>query len=245
MFKESIILASFMLPNIGAKEISGIDFDRDGVMYAHPDSGNAAEIYTYYGERYEHGSKRRVPIRNRDWEDISVVGDYIYILDAYGAKKGRGVTTYVLSTWDQDYNNGMGHHFDDYPADCEAMAFHNGFFYFIKKDAEGWLYKTNSGKSRKLVQLPGTEGKYVTGMDIAGDKLVISIHEKGPNHDYGIIEFILDDDMIMREYTHTFKTKRQLEAIAYDNDGNIVAVTEGGMLWVVRSEIGRTPNEAH
>jgi hypothetical protein len=237
MLLETIILASFFLPNIGAKEISGIDVGIDGALYAHPDSGNLAEIYTYYGVQYENGSKRKVPIRNRDWEDISVVGDYIYILDAHGARKGRGVTTYVLSTWHEEYNNGMGHHFSDYPSDCEAMAFQDGFFYFIKKDSSGWLYKTNSGKAQKFILLPAIVGRYVTGMDMAGGKLVISFHEKGPNHDYGIIEFVLDGDEIMGEYTHTFKTKRQLEAIAYDNDGNIVAVTEGGKAWRMMSII--------
>jgi hypothetical protein len=77
------------------RESSGLAVSRrtPGLLWSHNDSGNAAVLYALDADGIVRG-RVRVPIRTRDWEDISAArcpsGDCLYIADIGDNREARG-----------------------------------------------------------------------------------------------------------------------------------------------------------
>ncbi len=235
----------------GVNEASGLapSHARPGIWYTHNDAGGAAEIYAFQldGSFVEthlvHGADFD------DWEDLSSApcrdggGWCLYVGDIGDNGRDRetisvyelrepaaGADAVVIDTWHGRYPAG--------PQDSEALFVHprTGRIYLATKDAESdvsAIYRFAEEPGELPVELEHVadwtvelQGAATTGgdWDLDGDRLVIRT--------YGVaFEWTTepcDADAHWAETPTIWPIEDMRgEAIAYDLDGNLVAMTEG------------------
>ena len=213
-------------------EHSGIDFDRQGAFYTHPDSGNTSHLYKFTTP--DKGQWIWLGLPNIDWEDISI-GDCLNLGGTeciYLADMGQNYRRHQPTIYEIDANNtdivhahrvSFEHGKND---DVEAIAINNGSLYAIKKNGRRELYKLE-GTVFKQCGTFDDGGVYVTGMDMDGDDMVISYHR---GRDYFLKEYTMNGCEVLSSRELSFHSKRQVEGVAYDGLF-IVAVAEDGMVF--------------
>jgi len=240
-----ILVAMFFVTTLPfGYEHSGVDFDSYGNFYTIPDSGNSNHIYKF--SSVDTGEWLWVNKENTDWEDISIgeclhldLPECIYIADTgQNAHKHRPKIFEIdpndmknIYTRRVDFEGGNG--------DVEAIAINNGALYAIKKDGRRQLYKLE-GDYFKLCGTFDAPGVYVTGMDMEGNKMVISYHR---GRDYYLKEYVLDGCRAVSSRKLDFHSKRQVEAVAYSPNG-VMAVAEDGTVFNLSGR-GNEPKSSH
>jgi hypothetical protein len=156
------------IPDIG--ESSGLAVSRrnPGLLWSHNDSGHAAVLFALDGTGTVRGQVR-VPIRTRDWEDISAArcpsGDCLYIADIGDNKlTRRQVQIYrVPEPAPGDAETGSPDVFNasyaDGPHDAEAMFVVDTNAFIITKDRTSDVYRatmTSSGGRELTFQRPSS-----------------------------------------------------------------------------------------
>jgi hypothetical protein len=148
-----------MLPQV--PEASGLAVSRrsPGVLWSHNDSGNAAVLFAFDTAGAMIGSVL-VPIRTRDWEDISAApcgsDDCLYLADI-GDNRGarQRVQIYRLpepapgdaKTAPAEVFNAR---YTDGPHDAEAMFIVGADLFIVTKDRLGGLYRSTLSGSLEL-----------------------------------------------------------------------------------------------
>jgi hypothetical protein len=148
-----------MLPEI--HEASGLAVSRrnPGVLWSHNDSGSAAVLFALDTAGTMLG-RVRVPIRTRDWEDISAArcpsNDCLYIADIGDNKSARQrVHIYRLpepapgdtETAPPEVFNGT---YADGPHNAEAMFVIGADLFIVTRDRIGGVYKSTVSGSTEL-----------------------------------------------------------------------------------------------
>ena len=148
-----------MLPEI--PEASGLAVSRrnPGLLWSHNDSGNAAVLFAFDATGAIRG-RVRVPIRTRDWEDVSAGrcpdGDCLYIADIgdnrlvrpsvriYRVPEPRAgdADTAAPAVFTVTYEDG--------PHNAEAMFVVGSDLFIVTRDRVGAVYRAKAGKSGDL-----------------------------------------------------------------------------------------------
>ena len=151
-----------MLPEI--PETSGLAVSRrnPGLLWSHNDSGNASMLFALDGSGTVHG-RVRVPIRTRDWEDVSSArcgsDACLFIADIGDNRAGRRqIQIYrVPEPSPGDAETGPPQVFTatyaDGPHNAEAMFVIGADLFIITRDRTGGLYRASvtSPGSRDLM----------------------------------------------------------------------------------------------
>ena len=155
------LVAAASLPEID--EASGLAISRrdPAILWSHNDSGNATILFAIDTAGTVRG-RVRVPVRTRDWEDVSAArcpaGDCLYLADI-GDNRGerRSVQIYrVPEPPPRDAETAPPEVFDatyaDGPHNAEAMFVALGDVFIITRDRTGGLYRSraSSDDRRKL-----------------------------------------------------------------------------------------------
>ena len=148
-----------LLPEI--RETSGLAVSRrePGLLWTHNDSGNAATLFAVDA----HGAMRgrvRVPIRMRDWEDISAApcpaGDCLYLADIGDNRRNRSqiaihripepapgdAEAVAPETFTAKYADG--------PHNAEAMFVAGSDLFIVTRDRVGTLYRATMSTGRDV-----------------------------------------------------------------------------------------------
>lgn len=156
-----VVRGAAMLPEI--PETSGLAVSRrnPGLLWSHNDSGNAAVLFALDGTGTVHG-RVRVPIRTRDWEDISSAqcgSDECLFLGDIGDNRAtrRQIQIYrVPEPAPGDAETAPPHVFNatyaDGPHNAEAMFVIGTDLFVITRDRTGGVYRAKavSSDSRDL-----------------------------------------------------------------------------------------------
>jgi hypothetical protein len=148
-----------MLPDI--REPSGLAVSRraPGLLWTHNDSGNAAVLFAIDTNGTVRG-RVRMPIRTRDWEDISAgpcpAGDCLYIADIGDNQQARPriVIYRVREPAPDDAETGAPEVFTatyaDGPHNAEAMFLAGGDLFIVTRDRNGGVYRATVSASADL-----------------------------------------------------------------------------------------------
>ncbi len=217
-------------------EHSGIDFDQNGYMYTHPDSGNSTHLYRFSPNL--EGEWLWMNFPNVDWEDISIgeclnldSSECIYLADTGQNYRRHSPVIYEIDA--SDTNNFYSHwiNFEGGNGDVEAIAISEGSLYAIKKDGQSTLYKLDGNLFRVCGRFPLTG--YVTGMDMQGSKMTLVYHK---GRDYFINEYTMYECQVLSHRQLDFHSTRQVEGVAY-RGSTIVAVAEDGTLFEIEEPL--------
>lgn len=144
------------LPEI--QEASGLAVSRrnPGILWSHNDSGNASRLFALDRQGTVRG-RVRVPIRTRDWEDVSVgrcpIGDCLYIADIGDNRLARRrIQIYRVAepayddaeTKPPDVFNAV---FADGPHNAEALFVVGEDLFVVTRDRTGSLYRSRRAES--------------------------------------------------------------------------------------------------
>jgi hypothetical protein len=148
-----------MLPEV--PESSGLAVSRrnPGVLWSHNDSGNATVLFALDSAGTMLG-RVRVPIRTRDWEDISAArcssDDCLYLADIGDNKSARrGIQIYRIpepapgdaETAPPEVFKGT---YADGPHNAEAMFVVGADLFIVTRDRIGGVYRSTLSGSREL-----------------------------------------------------------------------------------------------
>ena len=148
-----------MLPEI--PEASGLSIGhRDpALLWSHNDSGNAAVLFALDSAGTVRG-RVRVPIRARDWEDVSAArcpsGDCLYLADIGDNRLARRrIQIYrVPEPGLEDEETAPPEVFNatyaDGPHNAEAMFVIGGDLFIVTRDRMGGVYRTTTTGTREL-----------------------------------------------------------------------------------------------
>jgi hypothetical protein len=155
------VLASgpFRLPDI--QEASGLAVSRrhPGVLWSHNDSGNAAVLFALNVSGAITG-RVRVPVRTRDWEDISAArcgaNDCLYLADI-GDNQAARLTIQIYRIPEpapSDAETAPPEIFNatyaDGPHNAEAMFVVGDDLFIVTRDRIGGVYKASASRGRDL-----------------------------------------------------------------------------------------------
>ena len=145
-----VVTGPAMLPEIHEASGLAVSVRNPGLFWSHNDSGSAAVLFAFDGA----GTVRarvRVPIRTRDWEDVSAgrcpSGDCLYLADIGDNRRTRRqVQIYRVpepaaadtSTASPEVFNAT---YPDGPHDAEAMFVVDASVFVITKDRTGIVYR--------------------------------------------------------------------------------------------------------
>jgi hypothetical protein len=153
------VVSSASLP--GIRETSGLAISRrtPGVLWTHNDSGNAAVLFAIDTAGVVRG-RVRVPIRARDWEDVSAArcqaGDCLYIADIGDNRVARRqiqiyrVPEPAVTETETAAPEVFNATYADGPHNAEAMFVIGADLFIVTRDRVGGLYRSTLSSSRDL-----------------------------------------------------------------------------------------------
>jgi hypothetical protein len=149
----TVVSGPSMLPEISEASALAISRRNPGVIWSHNDSGNPEILFALDAAGNVRG-RVRVPIRARDWEDVSAArcgsGDCLYIADiGDNSLARRRIRIYrVPEPAPTDANTATPDVFDatyaDGPHNAEAMFVIGEDLFIITRDRVGGLYRSSS-----------------------------------------------------------------------------------------------------
>ncbi len=154
-----VVAGPTLLPDV--EETSGLAVSRrdPNVLWSHNDSGNAAVLFALDPKGVMRG-RVRVPVRTRDWEDISVgrcpSGDCLYLADiGDNGQRRRQVQIYrVAEPQPGDHETALPDVFNatyaDGPHNAEALFVIGSDLFIVTKDRIGSVYRATVSDSRDL-----------------------------------------------------------------------------------------------
>lgn len=208
-------------------ECSGIDTYLENYFVGLNDSGNAPKIFVFDAQGNDHGSFLIQNAENRDWEDLAVEGNTLYIGEIGDNRRihpsifilqvelpktppgsGKEIVLPIQKTYEAKYPDG--------PHDCEALFIRNGKIHLITK---------NRGDLHQCFVLTETEGKtylekcgdldlspnyQITGADYQNGTLVVSTYSGW---------MLFPEPLVSTPPLGTLHTKtQQLESVCFWND---------------------------
>jgi hypothetical protein len=229
-----------MLPEI--PEASGLAVSRrnPGVLWSHNDSGSAAVLFALDTAGTVLG-RVRVPIRTRDWEDISAArcpsNDCLYIADIGDNKSARQrVHIYRLpepapgdaETAPPEVFNGT---YADGPHNAEAMFVIGADLFIVTRDRIGRVYKsTLSGSTELTFQRIGQLGlAAVTDAEASRDGKSVVVRTSHEAVLYRTDDLILGGNVPYLRIPIDGLKEAQGEGVALD--GSILYLSSEGRPW--------------
>jgi hypothetical protein len=236
-------ILSYDLP-MELREISGIEIWNDTIV-AHNDSGNDPYLY-FIDANYHIVKKVLLKAENKDWEDISVYEENIYLGDFgnnHGVREDLKLVRYNpknegVSTLNFAYNS--QHTFDKdkrTPYDCESLFHINGEIFVLSKNKKNYranLYKLNLQGDEPLMPIDSVTLPFlVTGAYYSNtyERLAVCGYDSTISRNFvgilklnkGYIDVALDiEDIVPLEKYDS----AQFEAILVKDNGDILLASE-------------------
>ena len=151
-----IVSGPALIPELAESSGLAVSVRNPGLLWSHNDSGNAAVLFALDATGAVRG-RVRVPIRTRDWEDISAarcpLGDCLYIADIGDNRlTRRQVQIYRVpepapgdaETARPEVFNAS---YEDGPHNAEAMFVVDADAFIITRDRTGGVYRATMPRS--------------------------------------------------------------------------------------------------
>jgi hypothetical protein len=229
-----------MLPEI--PEASGLAVSRryPGVLWSHNDSGNATVLFALDSAGTMLG-RVRVPIRTRDWEDISAArcpsNDCLYIADIGDNRSARRrVHIYRMrepapgdaEAAPPEVFNGT---YADGPHNAEAMFVIGADLFIVTRDRMGGVYRSTLSGSRELTfQRVGQLGlQAVTDAEASRDEKSVVVRTSHEAVLYRTDDLILGRNVPYLRVPIDGLKEAQGEGVALD--GSILYLSSEGRPW--------------
>lgn len=177
-------LVSGRLTDPALGECSGVVASRahPGVLWAHNDSGNAAELFAI-GADGTTLARYAIAADNVDWEDIAIDAAGIYLADVGNNRRDRHQVQVLRvdepdpalpSTGPLPVRTTLRLAWPDQPADCEALLVADPFGYLIDKRLDGlpglWRFRLDRAEVQTLERVATLPiNAPVTGADLSPD----------------------------------------------------------------------------
>ena len=247
----TVVNRQVALPEL--REASGLAVSRrhPGILWSHNDSGNEAVLFALDPSGVVRG-RVRVPVRTRDWEDLSAApcpsGDCLYLADIGDNGRGRPriqiyrVPEPALDATETSVPEIFSASYPDGAHNAEALFVIDGSVFVVTKDRVGAVYRSTqpmNGDSELTLERVGQLGlERVTDAEASPDGESVVVRTAGE------VVFYRKTDLLrggaipphLRVSVQSLK-EPQGEGVALDRDGVLYLVSEGprgGRLTAVR-----------
>lgn len=253
----AVVSGPALIPELPESSGLAMSARRPGLLWSHNDSGNAAVLFALDADGAVR-SRVRVPIRTRDWEDISAArcpaGDCLYIADIGDNQRTRAsVQIYRVpepapgdtETQPPDVFNAS---YSDGPHNAEAMFVVDDHAFIITRDRTAGVYRAalpSSGGGEVSFRLLARLGlEAVTDAEASRDGSSVVVRTSDEAVLYRTA------DLLRGQSTPFFRIRidglRELQGEGVALDGNMLYLSSEGKPWSragrligLRCEIGR------